>query len=131
MNLLLDTHAFLWWLDDSPRLGGEARVQIAEPSTIIFVSAVSAWEIAIKSGLGRLHLAEPPEDCIPREIERGGFRSLAITVEHALAVRRLARHHNDPFDRLLIAQAICESLYIVTADPAFAAYGVATIATRG
>ena len=130
MNLLLDTHALLWWLDDSPRLGGEARVRIADPSVIVFVSAASAWEIAIKSGLGRLHLAPPPEECIPPEIERGGFRPLAITVEHALAVRSLARHHHDPFDRLLIAQAMCEGLGIVTTDPAFAAYGVATIAAR-
>ena len=91
------------------------------------MSAATAWEIAIKSGLGRLHLSEPPEDCIPREIERGGFRALAITVDHVLAVRSLARHHGDPFDRLLIAQAMREGLRIVTADASFAAYGVATI----
>lgn len=95
---------------------------------IVFVSAASAWEIAIKSGHGRLRLAAPPEDCIPPEIERGGFRPLAITVDHALAVRSLARHHDDPFDRLLIAQAMCEGLTIVTTEPAFAAYGVATLA---
>ena len=130
MSLLLDTHAFLWWLDDDPRLGGDARARIADPAAIVFVSAATAWEIAIKSGLGRLHLAEPPEDCVPREIERGRFRALPITVDHALAVRTLARHHGDPFDRLLIAQARCEGLRIVTADAAFAAYPIATIAAE-
>jgi PIN domain nuclease of toxin-antitoxin system len=130
LSLLLDTHVFLWWLDDDPRLGGGARARIADPAAAVFVSAATAWEIAIKSGLGRLHLAEPAEDFVPREIERGGFRPLPVTVDHALAVRTLAPHHRDPFDGLLIAQARCEGLRIVTADAAFAAYGIATLAAE-
>ena len=128
MKLLLDTHAFLWWLDDGPRLGRHARAQIASPTNLVWVSAVSAGEIAINAGLGRLDLGEPPKACVPREIERGGFRPLPVTVDHALAVGTLAHHHTDPFDRLLIAQAQCEDLRIVTVDAVVAAYGVATVA---
>ncbi len=128
MNLLLDTHSLLWWLDDSPRLGRQARARIADPRNPVWVSAVTAWEIAIKAGLGRLDLGEPPEACLPRELERGGFRALAVGFDHALGVRGLPRHHDDPFDRLLIAQARAERLVIVTADKAFGAYDVATVA---
>ncbi len=124
MTLLLDTHAFLWWLDDNSRLGPTARAVIADPDNTVWVSAASAWEIAIKTGLGRLEMSEPPEEVLPREIERGGFRSLAISVEHALAVRTLPPHHRDPFDRLLIAQAKVEDLRLVTADRSFADYDV-------
>lgn len=127
---LLDTRAFLWWLVDSPRLGGEARAPIADPAAILYVSAASAWEIAIKAALGRRRLAEPPEDWVPREIERGGFRALAITVEHGLAVRRPARHHSESFDRLLIAQALCKGLRIATADRMFSTYGIGTLAAQ-
>ena len=125
--LLLDTHAFLWWLDDNPRLGARARAAIADPDNTVLVSAATAWEIAIKTGLGRLELGEPPEDVLPREIERGGFRPLAISVEHALVVRTLPLHHRDPFDRLLIAQAVAEGLRLVTADGAFANYDVGVV----
>ena len=124
MTLLLDTHVFLWWLDDNPRLGPKSRAAIADPDNTVWVSATSAWEIAIKTGLGRLELSEPPEDVLPREIERGGFRPLAISVDHALAVRSLPQYHRDPFDRLLIAQAMAEGLRLVTADRAFARYDV-------
>ena len=127
MNLLIDTHVLLWWLGDDPRLGRDAAARIADPRNLVWVSAASAWEIAIKTGLGRLDLGEPPEQCLPREIERAGFQPLDVTFDHALAVRTLARHHADPFDRLLIAQALSEGLHIVTADPAFAAYGVAVV----
>jgi PIN domain nuclease of toxin-antitoxin system len=127
VNLLLDTHALLWWLDDSPRLGREARAHIAEPRNPVWVSAATAWEIAIKAGLGRLDLGEPPEACLPRELERGGFRPLAVGLDHALAVRGLPRHHDDPFDRMLIAQARAEGLAIVSADKAFATYDVAIV----
>ena len=127
MTLLLDTHAFLWWLDDNPRLGPKSRAAIADPNNTVWVSAASAWEIAIKAGLGRLEMSEPPEDALPREIERGGFRALAISVDHALAVRSLPQHHRDPFDRLLIAQAVAEGLRLITADRAFARYHVSLI----
>ncbi len=128
MNLLIDTHVLLWWLADDRRLGRGAAAAIAEPRNIVWVSAASAWEIAIKAALGRLDLGEPPEECLPREIEDGGMRPLPITVPHALAVRTLPHHHADPFDRLLIAQAVVDGLQIVTADSAFTAYGVALLA---
>ena len=128
MTLLLDTHVLLWWLDDNPRLGARARAAIADSDNTVWVSSATAWEIAIKTGLGRLEMSEPPEEALPREIERGGFRPLAISVEHALAVRTLPHHHRDPFDRLLIAQAMAEDLRLVTADRAFADYDVSLIA---
>ena len=131
MNLLLDTHALLWWLDDDPRLGSDAAARIANPRNLVWISAATAWEIAVKAGLGRLDLGEAPEECLPREIERAGFRPLAVTIDHALAVRTLARHHADPFDRLLIAQALCEGLQVVTADAAFAAYDVPVVPADG
>ena len=127
MNLLLDTHVFLWWLDDNPRLGPIARRHITSPGNDIWISAASAWEIAIKAGLGRLELGEPPEECLPREIENGGFRHLDITMRHALAVRTLPRHHADPFDRLLVAQAQQEGFQIITSDGAIRNYDVATL----
>ena len=127
MKLLLDTHVLLWWLGDDPRLGRAAAARITDPRNLVWVSAATAWEIAIKAALGRLDLGEPPEECLPREIERAGFRLLDVTIDHALAVRTLAAHHADPFDRLLIAQALSEGLQIVTADGAFAAYGVTVV----
>jgi PIN domain nuclease of toxin-antitoxin system len=131
MRLLLDTHTVLWWLEGSARLGKTARIAIGRDDALVWISAASAWEIAIKIALGRLSMREPPEECLPREFERSGFQPLAITVDHALAVRALPNHHPDPFDRLLIAQANLEALTIVTADAAFQKYRVSTLdATR-
>lgn len=128
MNLLLDTNALLWWLGASPRLGRQAKVVIADPVNAVWVSAATVWEIAIKTSIGRLDMGEPPEQCVPREMARYGFRSIPVEFDHALAVRTLPLHHGDPFDRLLIAQARIEGLQIVTADRIFAAYAVPTIA---
>jgi PIN domain nuclease of toxin-antitoxin system len=127
VRLLLDTHTLLWWLGASRRLGRTARALIASPDSTVWVSAATAWEIAIKTALGRLDLGEPPEVCLPREIERGGFRPLPVGLAHALAVRALPPHHSDPFDRLLIAQAGLEGLTLVTADASIPRYGVPTI----
>ena len=128
MNLLLDTHVLLWWLADDQRLGRGAAAAIADQRNVIWVSAATAWEIAIKTALGRLGIGEPPEECLPREMDAGGMRPLPVTMTHALAVRTLPPHHADPFDRLLIAQAALDGLRIVTADGAFAAYGAALLA---
>ena len=127
MKLLLDTHALLWWLGGSGKLGARAHALIADPEATVWVSAATAWEIAVKAGLGRLDLGEPPETCLPRELERSRFRHLPITLTHALAVRTLPRRHGDPFDRLLIAQAMLEELTIVTTDAAIAGYDVAKL----
>lgn len=123
MNLLLDTHVLLWWLDDSPGLGAGARQMIIQAPEV-FVSAASIWEIAIKYGIGRLTLPEPPDVCLPRELERTGFRILPVSCDHALAAGRLPWHHKDPFDRMLIAQAATEGMVLVTSDRWVEAYGV-------
>jgi len=89
----------------------------------LWISAVVVWEVAIKAGIGRLKLSRPPEDFFPLMLAQG-FRALPISVDHALAVRKLPLHHNDPFDRMLVAQAQCEELTLVTADPKIAAYQI-------
>jgi PIN domain nuclease of toxin-antitoxin system len=126
MNLLLDTHVFIWWIDASPKLGAHARKMIVGTRRSA-VSAATIWEIAIKTAAGRLRLPLPMEDWVMRIDLDWGMRALPITFEHAMAVRDLPAHHNDPFDRMLVAQARCENLTIVTADPAIRAYDVRTI----
>ena len=123
MNLLIDTHVLLWWLDDSPRLGRAGRTAIADNQNFIAVSAATAWEIAINQAAGRL---EAPADLL-RAIDAEGFEPLPFTFPHALAAGELPRHHADPFDRLLIAQARLEGLTLVTADPNIAHYDVAVL----
>ncbi len=123
MNLLLDTHALLWWLADDPTLSGEARAAIANPQHEVFVSAATAWEIAIKSELGKL---DAPGN-LNEELDVNRFRALPISVDHALAAGRLPKHHRDPFDRMLIAQAQHEGLTVVTRDRMFGQYGVDTV----
>jgi PIN domain nuclease of toxin-antitoxin system len=120
MNLLLDTHVVLWWLDDPALMSEAARDVISEPSNDVFVSAVVAWEIAIKRGLGKL--TAPPD--LEAAIYASGFQVLPVTVPHALQTESLPFHHRDPFDRMLIAQAKCESSSIVTRDSMFELYGV-------
>lgn len=120
MTLLLDTHTLLWWLDDPRLLSKAARKAIADGSNSVYVSAAVVWEIAIKQALGKL---EVPDD-LESAIEANGFRSLPITIPHALAVRALPQHHRDPFDRLLIAQASHEGFKLVSRDSYVARYGV-------
>jgi PIN domain nuclease of toxin-antitoxin system len=117
MDLLLDTHTFLWW--DEAKLPSPVveRIQAADD---VFVSAASAWEIAIKSALGKI----VARATLAEAIRDYGFEPLPISVEHGDAVRELPPHHRDPFDRMLIAQALTEGLIIVTRDPWFAQYGV-------
>ena len=124
MRLLLDTQALLWWLDDNPKLGRAAHGAIANPASAVWISAVAAWEIVIKMIVGRLAIKKPAEICIPREMERLAFQPLPISIAHALAVRSLPRHHADPFDRMLIAQAKSDGLTVVTSDPVFGRYDV-------
>lgn len=121
-RLLLDTHALLWWLGDDPGLSSDARVAIADPGNEPLVSAASVWEIAIKRALGKL---EAPDE-LPSVIVEAGFAWLPVTAAHAWHVRDLPLHHRDPFDRLLVAQALLERLPVVTGDPRLADYGVAT-----
>jgi len=123
MNLSLDTHGLLWWLDDSPALGQSARTAIMDDRNIVVVSAAVVWEIRIKQALGKLDI-----DSSFLDVVRGqGFELLSITADHAYAVGELPMHHRDPFDRLIIAQALLEGLTVVTRDPLFAKYAVPVI----
>jgi PIN domain nuclease of toxin-antitoxin system len=119
-RLLVDSHALLWWLTDDPALSPAAREAIADPANEPLVSAASVWEIAIKRGLGKL---AAPDD-LPERIAAEGFAWLTISAEHAWQVRELPLRHRDPFDRLLVAQALIERLPIITADARLGEYGV-------
>jgi PIN domain nuclease of toxin-antitoxin system len=123
MRVLLDTHTFLWATAEPERLGSQ-RAIIEDPSVDRVVSVASAWELAIKFGLGRLELPEPPASWFPSRVQQLVASVVAIDAEHALAVADLPRHHGDPFDRLLIAQARAMRVPIVTIDRAFVDYDV-------
>jgi PIN domain nuclease of toxin-antitoxin system len=122
VRLLLDTHALLWWLADEG-LSLPARDAIADPANLVFVSAASAWEISIKKALGKL---TAPDD-LEGQVDASGFSPLPISLAHGLAAGQLPRHHEDPFDRMLIAQAVAEGLTIITRDKRFEDYGVALL----
>ena len=124
MRLLLDSHAFLWWLMNDRRLGPAARTALSQAAAPIHVSAASIWEIGIKARLGRLDLGD--RDMVAA-LEDEAFLELPVTARHAHAAALLPRHHDDPFDRMLVAQALLESLTLVTRDEALEAYGVATL----
>ena len=122
--LLLDTHAFLWWRANDARLSEAAREAIAT-ADLVFVSAASAWEAAIKIALGRLALPEP----FGAGVDASGFHRLAIAFEHAEAAGALPRHHADPFDRLLVAQAMLEGCMLVSHDRALEPYSAPVLWT--
>ena len=119
MSLLLDTHVFLWWRGDRPRLSKRAQAAIANTAGV-FVSLVSAWEISIKVAAGKLGAIGP----IEAGIEESNFEKLPITFQHAERIASLPPHHGDPFDRMLIVQAMTEKLTVVTHDRRFEAYGI-------
>ena len=123
MRLLLDTHALLWTFDNTKQLHGPALDAIRDQRNDVFVSAVSVWEIAIKRALGKL--AAPAD--FEAGVSRQGFSALPITFRHAQSAGSLPRHHADPFDRMLIAQAQCESLTLVTRDAYMDLYAVETL----
>lgn len=124
MNLLLDTLAFLWAIDDDPKLSQKAREAIVDGKNIVFVSAATAWEITIKKGIGKL---KTPQADYLEELRLHRFTALDITTEHALAVDGLPEHHKDPFDRMLVAQAQVENLTLVTRDPRLMIYPIRVI----
>ena len=123
MRLLLDTHVVLWWLSRSNRLGQKAASAIADVENDTFVSAVTAVEMSIKAAKGKLRAPDNLDEMLAEK----ALTPLPITFRHGRAVRDLPQHHGDPFDRILVAQARCEGLTIVTADPAMAKYGVPTL----
>jgi PIN domain nuclease of toxin-antitoxin system len=123
VNLLLDTHALLWWLGDEPSLSRDARAAIADPENTVFLSAVVVWEIRIKQGIGKLELPDDFREVLKAE----AFAPLPVTAEHAHALAELQPIHRDPFDRMLVAQAMVEKMTIVTRDARLADYGVAIV----
>jgi PIN domain nuclease of toxin-antitoxin system len=124
MQLLLDTHAFLWWVSDDDRLSRRARTAIADRTDRCYVSVASCWEIAIKISVKRLAITGPLERFLPEQLAANEFDLLPIEIDHVSRVSTLPFHHRDPFDRLLIAQSLSHDLAIVSADAIFRAYGV-------
>ena len=124
MNLLLDTHVFLWWVGEPERLSEDAKAAIADPEMLVYVSAISAWEISIKRSLNQLDLRDEEFQYGMQESE---FSELPVTAAHGLAAGALPHHHRDPFDRMLVAQAMSEGMRLVTHDRAISPYGVETL----
>lgn len=127
MRLILDTHAFLWWITDDAQLSARARDVIKNSENELFLSVASAWEMAIKVQLQRLELPDRPDRFIPHQLTRNSIQPLPIQMSHALHVTRLPAIHRDPFDRLIVAQSIVEKMAIVTRDANIAKYKVKTI----
>ena len=127
MRLLLDTHAFLWWLAGNRRLSPAARRAVDDTSNDVVVSAATAWEIATKHRVGKLPEAEAVALDVTGSIASQGFDELAITVEDAERAGRLLGSHRDPFDRMLIAQALAHNLTVVSIDVVFDGYGVSRL----
>jgi len=124
VNLLLDTHALLWFPDDDPQLVPTAKSLIEDPANRKHVSVATCWEIAIKAGLKKLDLGEPAITFLTRELATNRFELLGIELAHATFVETLPPHHKDPFDRLLVAQALIDNLPLVSADTILDQYGV-------
>ena len=127
MKMLVDTHAFLWWITDDPRLSLRAREIFADGNNELLFSAASGWEISIKVQIGRLRLPADPQPFIEDQLRINAIKSLAIQMKHALHVSTLPSHHRDPFDRLLVAQAQLEGLPILSADPQIGKYHVEVV----
>ena len=122
MNLLLDTHVALWAITDHPGLSATARKLILSPRATVWISVASIWEISIKHSLGRGEMPVSGDDAV-RHFRAAGYQFLAIEPEHAAAIETLPRHHQDPFDRLLVAQALIEPMRLLTHDHTIARYG--------
>jgi len=127
MRILLDTCTFLWIIGDAPELSKRARELFVDPANDVLLSAVSAWEISVKHGLGRLPLPEPPEKFIPFQRERHGIEALPLEEEATLYLNRLPSSHRDPFDRMLICQAIVHGMVILTPDELVTQYPVRSL----
>lgn len=127
MRVLVDTHCWLWQLGEPERLTAEARAVLSTRENDVFFSAASAWEIVIKHSVGRLSLPHAPAEYIPSRLAALGNVSLPVAQAHVLRLAALPLHHKDPFDRILIAQALVEGLHLITADPAMRSYEVPII----
>ena len=127
MNYLIDTQCFLWSYSEPELLNDSVQDIFTSGDHLLFFSAVSSWEISIKTGIGKLQLPEPPEIYVPSRLAMGGIQELSLEHKHVLRVHQLPMLHKDPFDRVLIAQALIESLTLITADPVIIQYAVPTV----
>ena len=127
MRVLLDTHAFLWWITDDPRLSGRAREVISDGRNELYFSAASGWEIAIKAGLGRLEISGDLQRFVAEQLSRNAIQTLPIHLSHVLHTSALPSHHGDPFDRILVSQALLEKMPLMSADPQITRYPVEVV----
>ena len=130
MKAILDTHALLWFARGDQRLPVRIRKLIEQSGPELYVSVASIWEMQIKHDLGKLTLRKPPEDCISSQQSTNALEILTIRPDHVYGLAALPRHHNDPFDRMLVAQALADKLTIATVDPAITAYPAQVLAIR-
>ncbi|WP_347257378.1 type II toxin-antitoxin system VapC family toxin [Methylocaldum sp.] len=124
MKVLLDTHAFIWLVTDDPKLSETAKAVFLDNDNEILLSAVTGFEIAVKYSLGKLNLAEPPRQFIDKRIEANALTPLPVTIAHTMWLADLPFHHRDPFDRLLVAQALSEDIPILSVDSQLSAYEI-------
>ena len=124
MNLLLDSHTFVWWRDEPHKLSPTTFTEISNPNNNVFLSVVTAWELQIKIALNKFNVKGGLENAVKDEQQNNGFQILPVQLSHALYLENLPLHHKDPFDRLLISQAIVENMTLVSADPEFSKYQV-------
>jgi len=124
MKILMDAHSFLWFINGSPQLSARAKTTIEDPAHDKFLSMANIWEMAIKSSLGKLHIAQPFEQFIPHQLQINGFEIFEVEFDHIVKVIHLPFHHRDPFDRLLIAQSLVEQIPVISADSVFDSYSV-------
>lgn len=127
MRLLLDTHILIWLLEGNPQLSSQARLMIEDETNELLVSIASLWEIAIKCSIGKLNIGMPFEAFLCQKIDPEEFKILAIQAAHLVVIADLPLYHRDPFDRLIIAQAMAENLLILSADAIFDAYPVSCV----
>jgi PIN domain nuclease of toxin-antitoxin system len=127
MRLLLDTHTFLWWVSNDPTLSSAARTAISNERNECFLSIASCWEMAIKTSIGKLRLTTTVERFIPEELANNDIKLLSVDFKHVAKVENLPFFHRDPFDRLLVAQALVEKMTFITADDIISDYGVKRI----
>ena len=124
MNLLFDSHGFVWWREEPHKLSKTAFTEISNPANKLFLSAASVWELQIKIKIGKFSFSDTLENVIADEITINRLQILSVNLSHALYLKNLPLHHKDPFDRLLISQAIVENLNLLSKDPKFSEYPV-------
>lgn len=127
MNLLLDTHAFIWWDGEPVKLSPTVQSALQNPQNTIFLSVVSVWELQIKFQIGRLQLRQPIADIVDEQRRQNQLQILPVELPHVIQYGQLPLHHNDPFDRLLIAQALSEQIVLVSKDADISKYAVNTL----